>query len=475
MKTKHIIIVAFTFLILISSAFAIDFTIEMTSVQNDIFLDESAEFNLTIINIKDEADVYQAYTTDIGWYISTSEPLGLLEPGEKKEITVKLTPNAWATIGPQKITFIIKSRNGETKQQSEIPIFVKPWDYVGREYVPSFELRLTIPEIIDPRAQSVPVEINMRNRNRLNAEGMKLIIKSSFFNKERIINIAPLEERSEEFSFPIDKLTQPQDIDVEAILFFKNNSISSKRKTVKITEYSDLIKTEETNKYFFKETKEIKIVNDGNVMAQEKYKVPMTFWEAKFSKGNPEPSVIKENGKKYFIWDLNLNPQEEYKINLDTNYRLVPYLFFIIIISFALYYINRSPIVSKKNALIISTPSGGISELKIVLHIKNRTQELINNIHITDKIPKLAELVKESSIGTIEPTKILKHDRKGTLSKWEIPNLEPYEERVITYRTRSKLNIVGGIVLPAYKVKFDTKNGKERVIYSNKCDVRIEY
>jgi len=42
-------------------------------------------------------------------------------------------------------------------------------------------------------------------------------------------------------------------------------------------------------------------------MAQEKYKVPMTFWEAKFSKGNPEPSVIKENGKKYYMKEFMLS------------------------------------------------------------------------------------------------------------------------------------------------------------------------
>ena len=113
--------------------------------------------------------------------------------------------------------------------------------------------------------------------------------------------------------------------------------------------------------------------------------------------------------------------------------------------------------------------------MKIIIYIKNRSSEIINNIFVNDKVPSLAELIKESYLGTLEPTKILVHDKKGTIVKWELKSLEPFEERVITYKIKSKLNIIGGISLPPTKIRFDTKSGRERVIFSNRCELRISH
>ena len=129
----------------------------------------------------------------------------------------------------------------------------------------------------------------------------------------------------------------------------------------------------------------------------------------------------------------------------------------------------------KKDVIIVGPTKEGISEMKIIIHLKNRTSDVVNNIFISEKIPRLGELIKESYLGTLEPSKILIHEKRGTIVKWELPSLEPFEERIITYRIKSKLSIVGGIRLPPTRVKFDTKKGRERIIFSNKCEIKITH
>jgi len=115
---------------------------------------------------------------------------------------------------------------------------------------------------------------------------------------------------------------------------------------------------------------------------------------------------------------------------------------------------------------------GGISEIKILLHVKNRSNFTIDEIDITDTIPHIGEMDKEIQIGTIKPVSIAKHKRIGTIVKWQIISLEKYEERIITYRIRSKLSILGGLILPAAKLKFKEK-GKDRVVKSSKLKLNV--
>ena len=59
---------------------------------------------------------------------------------------------------------------------------------------------------------------------------------------------------------------------------------------------------------------------------------------------------------------------------------------------------------------------------------------------------------------------------KGTVLKWDIPELAPGEERLISYDIRSKLSIIGSFTLPRAKIKF-TKDGKDKIIFSNSVGV----
>ncbi|MBU0472429.1 MAG: hypothetical protein KKF65_07405, partial [Nanoarchaeota archaeon] len=112
----------------------------------------------------------------------------------------------------------------------------------------------------------------------------------------------------------------------------------------------------------------------------------------------------------------------------------------------------------------------GVENLKIRLFIKNRSRKTIEKVSVFDRVPGIAELVKQKTLGTIHPEKITKQEKKGTLIKWNLEQLEPYEERIVTYEVKSKLKIIGNISLPSSRTNFIDKN-KERNTYSNRVVV----
>ena len=164
---------------------------------------------------------------------------------------------------------------------------------------------------------------------------------------------------------------------------------------------------------------------------------------------------------------------EEYKLIVTKNYRPAIYLTLTMIIIAMMYFIYRSPITLKKEGIVIGSPKEGISELKILVHIRNRSSELIDDLMLSDLVPALSTLVKEKQIGSLSPSKILKHQKKGTLIRWKIEVLEPFEERIITYRVKTKMAIVGGLNLPSAKVKFKSNKGTDRILKSNKSQINL--
>ena len=119
----------------------------------------------------------------------------------------------------------------------------------------------------------------------------------------------------------------------------------------------------------------------------------------------------------------------------------------------------RSPLLMVKEASNIVKKEGGISEITVILHIKNRSQSKIEQIEITDFIPALVSVGGDVPIGSLQPNKVLKHERKGTtIVKWTIDTLDASEERVLSYRIKSKLAILGSFNLPAAKAVFKSNN-----------------
>ncbi|MBN1503270.1 hypothetical protein JW930_07055 [Candidatus Woesearchaeota archaeon] len=459
--------------ILTSVVFA-NFEVQVTPVRDNIYLDENAHFKLIIYNQLDKEDLFQIYSSEYSWYVETEPSIIRVSPESDKTLEMLLIPSVWTEVGPQKVKIAVESSETSERKLIDVPLYVRQFSPFSREYSPSIELRVSMRDEVDPRIP-LAVQLYLRNRNRLDIHELQIGLSSNLLGKEMIVPFSGLEERTEEFIFNLDPLTPPQEDELQVTLWIGNKTVNKVKKQYKITSYSDMVVEKEIREELFRKIEDITIKNVGNIGNSKKYYYPIHFFQKLFVKSQPRLEQEDINGEDFLVWDITLQPNQEAKLRVTTNYRSVLYIILILVLVIIMYYIYRSPVVVKKEVLVIGSPEEGISEMKIVIYLRNRTQEIIENLTIVDKIPSLAELIKESYVGTLEPTRILHHDKKGTLLKWELKSLEPFEERIITYRIRSKLSILGGIHLPQTKVKFDTKQGRERVIYSNRCEVRINF
>jgi len=92
----------------------------------------------------------------------------------------------------------------------------------------------------------------------------------------------------------------------------------------------------------------------------------------------------------------------------------------------------------------------------------------LHEVEVREKVSKLTEIIEERhTLGSPRPSNIIK-GKKSTLIKWNFEYLEPYEERIITYKLESKLKLVGSVQFPRTIVKFKNNDGKLCMTGSNK-------
>ena len=87
-----------------------------------------------------------------------------------------------------------------------------------------------------------------------------------------------------------------------------------------------------------------------------------------------------------------------------------------------------------------------------------------------DNVPHIADVQKDLEIGSIQPHAILKHPKRGLMIKWNIDNLETGEEKVLSYKMKSRLSILGEFNLQSATARAKIDN---RVVISNSNRVSV--
>ena len=141
-----------------------------------------------------------------------------------------------------------------------------------------------------------------------------------------------------------------------------------------------------------------------------------------------------------------------------------------IIVAIVLYFVFRSPLVVRKSVANVAMSEGGISQIKVVVRVKNRASKPIADIEVMDNVPHIADVQRELEIGSIQPHAILKHPKKGLMIRWNVENLEAGEERVLSYKMKSRLSILGEFNLQAATARAKVGN---KVIISNSNRVSV--
>lgn len=459
------------FLVLLSSLLvSATSTVVVTPADNEITLSEEASFRVTITNEGGASLTYTMYGLEVVWSVNPEARRFTLLPGQSRTIVVQVRP-----LGPFKpSTYSIKLYIDESKSaqasphsryEQEMPIILYPDE--PQEYLPALGLSIDVDETINPQ-QQVPITLQLVNRNPLNLTNLKVRIQSDMpeFVQEQTIHLSPREEKAAEFQITPNKFQSPREYSLFFILERMGQLLKIVEKKIEIlpvTVHFSVERTDSTR--LLKTSTTLTVANQGNIRDRQEVKVQVSFWQALFTSGDAR--VRRDAGQRSLVWEVALDPAASTTLNYITNYRIPTYLLIIALLLGLFYLYARSPVELRKAAVTAKAGEDGtLSEVKITVEAKNVSSQPLKDVTITDLIPSIANLEKGLDLGTLKPTEV-KHTAKGTKVSWFITELDAHEHRLITYKIKAKLNILGTFSLPRASMEYKTSRGRKRKAYSN--------
>ena len=439
--------------------------------------DGTATFSLNVSHDSPVAQIFEVYTSDVLWDLRTEPSANRIltvPPGETVSTTLLLRP-LYAYPGYYVVPISVKVSGSLDGITLNPQIAVLASNTPQGEYSPSISVRLDSPSSLDPRKE-VSLKVNLENLNLKDLSKVDVKLRSSLFNQDYSTSLSGLEKKSVSFKLSVDSLTKPQD-DVLRVSVLVQDPISphqfeAEPFVVSIEPYGGLVFEPVSEIAFLERITRVKVSNSGNVDRVGSYTLPGSFLNSLVSKGTPAYERKIVDGVSVFSWDVSLGVSQSSEIVLVTNYRLPIIVLVLIVLGIVGYRKFRSPIIVHKSAVVVGTKEGGISEFKVLLEVKNRSSNVLKNVNILDSLPHMVDVMKEFEAGSLHPVSIMKQNN-GTLIKWVVDDLDGFEERVITYKIKSKLSILGGLTLPVAVAKFDTPFGRRRSSKSNTAHLGI--
>ena len=466
MKSVRWLAIVFLVMVLVQPVLA-DFSVAVEEINADIYRDQTAEYEVTVRNFGSDDAQFQVYTIDPAWVVKTI-PLKLFVPAGGEDILVlTIRPTLTADYGGQGVPITFKDLvSGDIIQQSVV-VNLRNENLPDREYAATVAIENVLMDFeVDPR-EGTPLRVELRNRNRRDLRNVSVTVSATHFSRTATLDLPPFSVQTRDFGqIAIDPLTPPGDAEVVIKIHFQGEQLDQLTKNYKIAEYSEIREdiTEET--VFFKKNKDITVHNQGNVQNTAIVTVPTSIIKVLFVSSD----IPYERVDDTLVWRVPLEPNETMTFRYTENYRILILLLLVAIFGGIAYFFLRSPVILVKEAVGMTKKGEGVSRIKVRVFVKNRSARLVRDLQITDKLPSLADVIKAEAPGSITPSKIAVSEKSGTLLKWHLDVLEPYEERVLTYQAKSKLKIIGRMSLPNAKARFSV-GGKDRVVFSNNIEI----
>jgi hypothetical protein len=339
----------------------------------------------------------------------------------------------------------------------------------------NFNVDVSVPAQMDPRG-TYNVIVNIKNNNERLLEDVHVKLASKILAEETTVTVGPDESKSVSFAVLLMDNIKPQKDQLHVAVNYEDVEFHASDHNFEVVEYLPPFHTDvNVEKRFLKQIRTIKITNTGNTLKEDGVRIETSLKEKFFSKAVPKFTTLKEDGKYYFVWPVSLEPEDSTEITLTTSYRWL-LLIALIIIAILVYRIATSNplIVKKKFKSVHKSHGGAISDISVVIYLKNRGKESISNLRVVERVTKMVHLKKDSFEGSMHPVKMHTHDREGSLLEYRFGELTPGDERIIKYKVYSRLHIFGTMTIKPTVVEFTTAKGAKKKSRSNEISMTTE-
>ncbi len=439
------------------AVFGANTIITLTPLRDTVAPLQNAVFTVTIQNNEDRDLAFNFKYLDIYWEIKTNPDQVLVPKGTTKSIELTLIPQKEEK--PSVANIIIESTDKTVRSEQLLKMTLLKYN----ELLDQSEDNLQISDPIDPRKDTL-IRLKLVNQRDVALSDINIKLHSQFFDEKRVLSLAPYETKTQEFQVSFEEFVKYGNYPLDLEVTQNTKSLLAFTKDMRIGNYPKLGETISPESGFLYTKTEVEKLNEGNSNSIEKYQKTFSYWQKLFTKSSPLPdTIVKESQGYVYTWQFELSPKESYKITIVTSYRGFFWtLVIILVLAFIIYYFTKRDIQIKKRIVSIKKELDSTSSVKVMLTVKNKSMSTIRNIKVLDRVPPTIELPSE--FGTMHP-KINKGQRGSELI-WEIIALSRGEERIFTYKVRSKFKVIGSQTLPLAIAKY-TKGGRTLIVTSN--------
>lgn len=458
---KKIIPIIFVLIALLPFVSAAQISVSTTPIISSILPGETAQYELEITN-NGATDEFTFASNSVDWSYSVNHPSLNIPTGKSAKVIVT----------------VIQKNNDLTPKYYGLPLIIysKSAPEIRAEEVLSIKLNslattfalslLTPPNGLQPNKENL-ITIKLTNENAIDLTSLKVKVTSPFFTGEKSIDLLKKSIQTVEFTASLRDISLQGNQDFNIKVYQGSKLLHDSTHNVFIGDYESSAELEDVESSFLITKTIITRQNKGNTEKQEFYSLRLGRIEKMFTSFDPEPTSLEKRNNNYYVtWDFTIPSQSEYKITVTTDYlRPLVLLIIIILLGCIVYNVLTSGITIKKKVLTLKVKDK-VSEVKVLLILKNKSKGAIKNLRLIDTVSDLAEPPAEFS--TMKPN-IIKKGPAGTILIWDIPELVKGEERVFSYKVKSSVQIIGRAFMSQAVCRYKNKIGKNIITHSNRA------
>jgi len=441
-----------------------------------IFNGEEDFIELTIQNNLNRRETYSVAVFPSFWNHVSSFPsprIIELESGESGIVKIHVSSLPEAQLGTQSIGLNIGAAS-DNEVNSNKTILVR----VNRRS-PVFVLEVNTDKSAVEPEDTITINSVVSNIGNIKSESYALRTIVSFNGEEVerfdkfITSVAKKSDEiiSNQMTFPKD--AEPGTYDITSMLFnefgFTVSSVKGSFELLGVYDIPEDYTNRITTLGILSIGVELTVKNSGNIETPAFYiteNIPV-FARDFFIPENLPSTTEQEGGTITYSWLVNsLEPGEETTIK----YQFIIWQVWVILIMvgaivyFAFNYVFTVSLVkSHRNIGLIRKEN----EIPVNVELRNRSRHELRDIVIRDFVPGVAEVVTKFT--HLKPT--IRKGRNGTELTWKFDSVRAGEDRVMTYKIRPILDVLGTLKLPRAGAKYVTKRKHTKTMKSKHVTV----
>ena len=444
MKKRFVLLISLFFLLSILSVHAIQSIYEVA--ENEVFPGSDLVYTMYITNDESSDMLIKLVNLDSEWTLVDESKLYPLM--KEDQVIIPLVFKSATTLNRPRsgvITLLIK--DGDTTKLNKL------LPYQVLDYTKVLNAEFSEAPAINPLRGAI-LKLKVTNLNRVKLDGLNLNFKSSNFAFSKDFSLDKQESKVLEFPVKIPAYVVEGNYDADVMIKMSDREMLNIKLPYTISKYEnvkDLVVPEDR---LFYGGEILTKKNEGNTEVTQTYTKKFDTIAYKLSSFNPEPTKVTVTDNGYDVsWDVTLKPGETKTVSYVINYRMPLFVFVLILIVIAAWYVfrKRNVITIEKRVMAMHGYEGNLHVMKVVINIRNRGSTTINNVKLVDRIPNVIKA--PTQYGIFKPNTV-KAMPEGTVMVWDISSLRRGEEKILSYRLEGKPVTLHNVSLPPATVKY---------------------